>query len=343
MTPSTALEVREAGAPGKLVPVVPRTPVALMPLAEKVRYAELLARASALPREYRNNPANILLAIEYAALLDIHPVTALAHVNIIEGTPSMSAELMRAQVKRAGHRFRILEHTACRAVVEIVTTYDRRHPHVEEFTLDDAVQAELCRLKDGKPYARSNRGAPLPWELYPKAMLLARATSAAVRATCPEVTHGISYIPEELGALVAENGSVLDPPDSAAADDGFPTKADLAALDARVAEMTYEEVAALREWRHAEGISLRPGEFTAAAYRAVMAKTAELMALTDEPATPEQLERIAAIEAQLSADDLATVAAYCATTGTDPDHMTTAEADDVLDVLEQLAIERNAI
>jgi hypothetical protein len=48
---------------------------------------------------------------------------------------------------------------------------------------------------------------PQPWERFPRAMLRARAIAEAVRIACPEVLHGAIYTPEELGAVVDQEGN----------------------------------------------------------------------------------------------------------------------------------------
>jgi hypothetical protein len=89
----------------------------------------------------------------------------------------------------------VIEHTPAQAVVSIVRHDDPDYPTTVTFTMQDAKTAGLA--------GKGN------WNKYPAAMLLARATSAAVRAACPEVLMGISYTPEELGAAVTDEGDVL--------------------------------------------------------------------------------------------------------------------------------------
>jgi hypothetical protein len=180
------------------------TPTDLAPvgdLAERITYAKALAAASLLPDHYRGNPANVLLALEYGRSLGIEPITALNAIAVVKGKPTMSAELMRALVFRAGHRFRIVSSTpdACEIAVA-------RHEHPADvstfaYTIDDAKRAGLTT---------SDR-----YQKHPRAMLLARATSAACRAVFPDVIAGISYTPDELddlpaAATVVERAPVLE-------------------------------------------------------------------------------------------------------------------------------------
>lgn len=172
--------------------LVPSTPKPASTLSEQVMFAKALADASLLPESYRRQPSNVLYALQAADALGIHPMTAIQQVHVIKGKPSMSAELMRALVQRAGHRFRIVESTSQVATVEIVRADDPEFPQRFSFSMDDATRAKLTG-KDS-------------WRTFPTAMLLARATSSAVRAVCPDVLMGISYVPEEIGADVDADG-----------------------------------------------------------------------------------------------------------------------------------------
>ena len=74
---------------------------------EAWRFAQALSTAGMLPKEYRDKPGNVLLAMEYGRALALPVATILTSVHVIDGRPSMSAELMQALIRRAGHRIRI--------------------------------------------------------------------------------------------------------------------------------------------------------------------------------------------------------------------------------------------
>jgi hypothetical protein len=106
--------------------------------------------------------------------------------------------LMRALVRRAGHVFRVTERTNDRATVQIIRNDLPAgvQPYVTTFTADEARAAKLLGKRN--------------WEQYRPAMLVARATSTAVREECPELLFGIAYTPEELGAVTDEHGQVIE-------------------------------------------------------------------------------------------------------------------------------------
>lgn len=183
-------------------------------LPEKVSYAEHLAQSGLLPSAYRRQPANVLYAIEYGEMLGLAPLAAINGLHIIEGKPTASAGMVSALVREAGHRLRNgYDKKTKTGWCEIVRCDDPEFTYRVEWTLDRAVIAELCTLKNGKPYARNTKsGKPTPWELYPEAMLKARAITECAREACEEALNGVHYTPEELGAEVDESGEPIRVP-----------------------------------------------------------------------------------------------------------------------------------
>lgn len=175
-------------------------------LDAKVEYCKLLADSGLLPDAYRRQPANVLYAVEYGEVLGIPAMAAITGIHIIKGKPSASAGLVGALVRKAGHKLRVKGNdTSARAV--IVRADDPDFEFVSDWTLDRAVTAKLCTLKDGRPYARDSKGEPTSWEKYPAAMLKHRAVTEVARDACEEVLFGLHYTPEELGAEVDAEGA----------------------------------------------------------------------------------------------------------------------------------------
>ena len=114
-------------------------------LSEQMRYAQALAAAGLLPPAYRRQPANVLLAMEYAKALNIPVMTAIQGVHVIDGKPSASAGLISALVRKAGHRLRVTGDDT-RAVCEIVRHDDPDFTFRAEWTLDRAKAAKLLGI-----------------------------------------------------------------------------------------------------------------------------------------------------------------------------------------------------
>jgi len=183
-------------------------------LDERRQYVMAIAQAGELlPRtlwhQVRNadgqvtsqpSPGKVLLLAETGAMLGIHPMAALQGVHIIEGRPTLSANLMASLVRRAGHRLRVkLEGTgnARRAVATLVRADDPDFEFKVEWTLERAKTAGLI-----KPNGN--------WEKYPEAMLKARAISEVIREGAPDALMGALYTPEELGATVDADGEPVE-------------------------------------------------------------------------------------------------------------------------------------
>lgn len=162
-------------------------------LATKLDYCRLLAASGMLPPQYRDRPANLLYALEFAESLGLHPMQAITGVHVIEGKPSASAALISALVRRAGHRLRVTGDDT-QAVAEIVRADDPTYTFRSTWTLERARTAGLL-----------SKGT---WGKYPAAMLKARAITEVARDACEDALNGLHYTPEELGAHVDEGGNV---------------------------------------------------------------------------------------------------------------------------------------
>ena len=123
------------------------------------------------------------------------PVASMTGIYIVKGKVSLSANLMGAAVKRSGrYNYRVLELTDEAAEIEFYE--DGKAIGRSRFTLDDAKKAGLNTSDN--------------WRKYPRNMLFARALSNGVKWYCPDVTGGPAYTPDELGAMVDEDGDVVE-------------------------------------------------------------------------------------------------------------------------------------
>ncbi|MFD8407208.1 hypothetical protein ACFV1G_21285 [Streptomyces anulatus] len=175
--------------------LVRHQPAAPATLPEKMEYARALAVSGMLPSQYRNQPANLLYALEFASSLGLHPMAAITGVHVIEGKPSASSALISALVRRAGHKLRVTGNDQ-EATAQIVRADDPEFTFSCTWTWGRAEQAGLTRKQ--------------VWKNYPAAMLKARAITEVAREACEEALSGMHYTPEELGANVNEEGVPVD-------------------------------------------------------------------------------------------------------------------------------------
>ncbi|MFB7910232.1 hypothetical protein ACFC1T_27740 [Kitasatospora sp. NPDC056076] len=166
-------------------------------LAAQMDYAKALAQSSLLPRQYQNQPANLLWAIAYGQTLGVDPMTAVQSIHVINGKPTASADLIAGLVRRAGHKLRVTGDDK-RAEVVIIRSDDPDFEFRAVWTIDRAQAAKLT----GKD----------TWKQFPAAMLRARAITEAARSACSEILQGTIYTPEELGAYVDQDGNPVEAP-----------------------------------------------------------------------------------------------------------------------------------
>jgi hypothetical protein len=170
--------------------------------------AEQLAASGLVPGQYRGHPENVVTAALMGRELGWGVTTAMRFVHVIDGKPSVSPEGMAALVRRAGHS--IVGSTSSTAATVTGRRGDSGDEMTFTFTLDDAVHAGLCQLREGKPFSRSRDGKRLPWETYTQSMLWARALGQLCRMLFSDVLLGAAYVPEELGAAVDEDGAPIE-------------------------------------------------------------------------------------------------------------------------------------
>lgn len=198
-------------------------------MGDRVAYANTLAQATDLiprglfdPQTGRPSPAKIFLVLETGVMLDIHPMAALAGIDVIEGTATVTPRLFGALARRAGHDIEKIERGSIAggdfAVTVNFTRGDTGKTYSETWDMRRTVQAGLVDSyapeKTGpdkdvwKVVAVSARkGEPLPWQQYPEDMCYWRALGRIARKHGADVLMGIGYFPEELEAQVDRTGA----------------------------------------------------------------------------------------------------------------------------------------
>lgn len=165
-------------------------------LPEKIQYAKAMADSNLLPRHYQRQPANLLIALEYAEAFGISPINAISSVFVIDGKPSASADLIAALVRRAGHKLRVTGDDTT-ATATIIRADDPDFEYTATWDMAKAKQANL-----------TGKGT---WKSYPAALLRARAITEVARMGASDALFGVIYTPEEVGAEVTEDGLPVAP------------------------------------------------------------------------------------------------------------------------------------
>ena len=155
--------------------------------------AQTLVRSGFLPKAI-NTAEKALAVMQTGKELGIGAMQSLRAIHIIDGKPTMSAELIAGLVlsRIPGAMLRVVETTEERCVVHAARPGHEPTPFV--FTMQDAKQAGIAS-KDN-------------WRKYPRAMLRSRAITEAARAIFPDATMGL-YDADELGAITGESGEIV--------------------------------------------------------------------------------------------------------------------------------------
>lgn len=163
--------------------------------------ADIYSKAHALiPYQMRGNAGDMYLLMQIAKHLNVPFITALRGLSFIgdkDVKPAMSAQLMSALVRNAGHTLREQWDPKTNTATAVLIRKD--DPSFEHVAVWDEEKARVAGLWESTP----------TWMQYPKAMLTARAMSEVCRHAASEVLLGFSYVPEEFQS--AESASrVLD-------------------------------------------------------------------------------------------------------------------------------------
>lgn len=180
-------------------------------LSEQMQWAQAVRSAGILPDAYKNHPADVLVAVGFGQSMGLSPAESLYRINVIKGKPTMSAELIAAQVRKAGHKLRIRKDAANMSVtVTIIRCDDPEYPF--EMTRD-AAWAKQMGLDQKDNYKKQ-----------PLTMLTWRAITACAREACPEALYGVAYTPDEMHDL--DNPPAIATPTSKRETDTQPDQVD---------------------------------------------------------------------------------------------------------------------
>lgn len=155
-----------------------------------LRRAQTIAQAGEIvPPAFRNKPGAVMLVDGWAQQRDLDLLTALQGVNIIQGKVVVDATLMRALAKRAGFEVRPVEISSESVTVAVIGPEGSEVGRVT-YTMDDARRAKLAE-KDN-------------WKKDPQSMLVARASTRAIRWFASDAMTGVFAEDEDIESDPAE-------------------------------------------------------------------------------------------------------------------------------------------
>jgi len=157
-----------------------------IPSAHEMAVFTTMANQAVASKMYRGvgDQAGVMMIMLAARELGIPPMQALnGGLHIIEGKVEISARMMSAMIRRAGHDFDIIESTDEICVLE-GRRQGKEKPLRVSYSIQDAQRAGLVKDKGG-------------WKKVPKDMCFARALSRLARQMFSDVI-GIGYVEGEI-------------------------------------------------------------------------------------------------------------------------------------------------
>lgn len=174
----------------------PQHPVAVLPSAGEweatMTMATTIASTPFVPEAYRGQPEAVVAAILYGREIGIGPMQALRQIHMIDGKPSLSAELMMAQMRRGG-------------LVVLASDSTRERAYIKARRSDTGEQAEVeWTIEEARGIPARERGQNITlaekstWRSYPADMLWARAVGRLARRLGSDLLGGMVYASEEM-------------------------------------------------------------------------------------------------------------------------------------------------
>jgi hypothetical protein len=155
-------------------------------IEEALKFADYLAKSTIVPKDFANNPGNILVAIQWGMELGLQPMQAMQNIAVINGRPSLWGDAVLALV---------LSHPSCEDVIEYyegegedrqavcIAKRRGREDKKSTFSVTDAKLAGLLN-KQG------------PWTQYRERMMKMRARSFCLRDQFADVLKGMPVAEE---------------------------------------------------------------------------------------------------------------------------------------------------
>jgi RecT family. len=154
----------------------------LQTISEAMKFGQMLAESSFVPKDFRGKPAECVLAVQHGAELGLGPMQSVQSIAVVNGRPSIYGDAAIALAKGSPVCDYISERIEgdgdqMAAVCEAKRRGDPQ-PTVSTFAVADAKTAGLW-------------GKSGPWQQYPKRMLQMRARGFALRDAFPDVLRGL--------------------------------------------------------------------------------------------------------------------------------------------------------
>jgi hypothetical protein len=159
--------------------IVPKT------IEEAMTFAQMIAKSDLAPKDFKDKPANVLIAMQMGAEVGLSPMASIQNIAVINGRPSIWGDSMLALCQIHPEFEGIDEHFDEHG--SAVCTVRRRgyEPHTQVFTLQDVVTGGYAN-KSG------------PWQTSKKRMMQMRARAFALRDRFADALRGLCMAEEAM-------------------------------------------------------------------------------------------------------------------------------------------------
>ena len=158
----------------------------LTPIQAKWQEAQYLAQSSLLPKHFVGQPANVLIALEYAKQLStanksLSPISVMQNLYVVHGNCGLSSKFMIALANSSGIFDEPIKYQTERKDGKVFSV--RAFTSIGNVEVDFTVDMDMARAEG--------------WDKNPKyksltqLMLSYRAAAFLIRLNCPEVVMGL--------------------------------------------------------------------------------------------------------------------------------------------------------
>jgi hypothetical protein len=156
-------------------------------LGEAMKFAEMIAKSTMVPKDYVGKAENVLVAVMMGAELGLKPFQAIQNIAVINGRPSIWGDATLGLIQA---------HQECEYVEE------------EDLAVIDKQGSATCKIKrKGQPLVVNTFNLEMakkagllnkqgPWTQYPARMLKMRARAFSARDAFSDVLKGINIAEE---------------------------------------------------------------------------------------------------------------------------------------------------
>jgi hypothetical protein len=147
-------------------------------------------------KKYEQAVVKVLAGREFG----VGPVASMTGIHVIDGKPSLGANLLAGLVKSSGrYDYEVKARTDEGCTLEFFKV--ARVPASDKYPSGEVMRSMGTISFDKKDATRAGLLGKGNWRKYPRDMYFARALTAGVRTFCPDLLNGApAYTPEELSA-----------------------------------------------------------------------------------------------------------------------------------------------